>query len=198
MDTDQEKYLIAQIKEAISRSRGYADHFCWPLDRDLEEYGIAKILSDSLNDKGQLFFDRNNLIERGRGNDPPDCEAIDLYERKIGIEVTELVDPIAIEKLKKHEVYEWAQWDKNKIVRALNERLNAKDRPAYIKGGPYATYIVIIHTDEPYLNATDVNNLLKDVLFEKRKLVNRAFLLLSYDPDPRVKTYPYIELKFSP
>ena len=195
MDTDQEKNLIAQIKEAISRSRGYADHFSWPLDRDLEEYGIAKIFSESLNDKGQLFFDLESLTRRGRGNDPPDCEATDLSGERIGIEVTELVDPFAIEQFKKSGVYKWAQWDRDKIIRALNERLNAKDRPANIKGGPYTTYIVIIFTDEPHLNEIYVNSLLKDILFEKRKLINRAFLLLSYDP--KVKKYPHVELTFS-
>ena len=197
MDTQEEKEFIAQIKEAIARSRGYADHFCWPLDRDLEEFGIAKIFSESLDDKGQLFFNRDSLRGRGRGNDPPDCEAEDPLGNHIGIEVTELVDPIAIEKLKNSGVYEWAEWDRAKIIRAIDERLKAKDRHTKIKGGPYANYIVIIHTDEPTLNVTYVNSLLKGVCFEKRKLVNRAFLLLSYDADPEVKTYPYIELKFN-
>lgn len=195
MDTEEDKELIAQIKEAISHSRGYADHFCWPLDRDLEEYGIVKIFTESLDDNGQLFFDRNSLRERGRGNDPPDCEATDLFGNNIGIEVTELVDPVAIEKLKKSGVYEWAEWDKPKIIRAIDERLKVKDRPSKIKGGPYANYIIIMHTDEPYLNEIYVNSLLKNVIFEKRKLINRAFLLLSYDP--KVKKYPYVELTFS-
>ncbi|MCX5848074.1 MAG: hypothetical protein NTW65_01300 [Deltaproteobacteria bacterium] len=195
MDNEEEKGLIAQIKKAIALSRGYADHFCWPLDRNLEEYGIAKIFSESLEDKGQLFFDRNSLRERGRGNDPPDCEATDLLGKHIGIEVTELVDPVAIQRLKISGLYEWAEWDRPKIIRAIDERLKAKDIPAKIKGGPYANYIIIIHTDEPYLNETYVNSLLRNINFEKRKLINRAFLLLSYDP--KVKKYPYVELTFS-
>jgi hypothetical protein len=157
MDTPEEKQLIARIKEAISRSRGYADYFSWPLDRDLEEYGIVQIFSDSLDAKGQLFFERESLRGRGRGNDPPDCEAEDLNGNRVGIEVTELVDPVAIENLKNTGVYEWAEWGRTKIVRAIDERLAAKDNPATIKGGPYTHYVVIIHTDVPFFFDAHLN-----------------------------------------
>jgi len=195
MDNAEEKEIIARIKEAISRSRGYADHFSWPLDRDLEEYGIAQTLTESLNDSGQLFFKRDSLKSRGRGNDPPDCEAEDLKGNHIGIEVTELVDPLAIENLKKTGTYEWAEWDQAKLIRAIQNRLSAKDNPANIKGGPYSVYVVIVHTDEPYLNKTFVTAQLSSISFKHNQLINRAFLLLSYDPE--VKAYPYIELEFS-
>jgi len=68
MDTVEDEELIAGIKEAISRSRGYADHFSWPLDRDLEEYGVAKTLTESLDGSGQLFFKKDSLRSRGRRN----------------------------------------------------------------------------------------------------------------------------------
>ena len=184
-----------RIKEAIARRRGYADYFSWPLDRDLEEYGIARTLADALDAKGQLFFDRESLKSRGRGNDPPDCEAVGFNGSRIGIEVTELVDPVAIEKLKNERIYEWAEWDRLKIVRAIKHRLTAKDNPANVKDGPYSIYVVLIHTDEPYLNESYINDLLLGVCFEHTKLIGRAFLLLSYDP--QVKAYPYIELEFS-
>lgn len=57
IDTAQEKQFIARIKEAIAKSRGYADYFSWPLDRDLEEYCITQIFAESMDFKGQLFFD---------------------------------------------------------------------------------------------------------------------------------------------
>jgi hypothetical protein len=195
MDTVEEKELTARIKEAISRSRGYADYFSWPLDRDLEEYGIAQTFTESLAASGQLFFKKDSLRSRGRGNDPPDCEAEDLKGNSIGIEVTELVDPLAIEKLKNTGTYEWAEWDQAKLIRAIQKRLSAKDSPANIKGGPYAVYVVIVHTDEPYLNKTFVTEQLSGICFEPAQLVSRAFLLLSYDPG--VKAHPYIELEFS-
>jgi len=195
MDTEEEKKFIAQIKQAIARKRGYADFFCWPPNRNLEELGIVREFCESLEKNGQLFLDRDSLKARGRGNDPPDCEAEDLFGNHIGIEVTELVDSAAIETLKKTGVYEWAEWDRAKIIHVIDERLSAKDKPAKVKGGPYVSYVIIIHTDEPSLNFPCVTNMLKDVRFTKRKLIDRAFLFLSYDPE--IKIYPYVELAFS-
>ena len=195
MDTEEEKKFIAQIKEAIARKRGYADFFCWPPNRDLEEFGIVSEFCESLEKNGQLFFNRDSVKGRGRGNDPPDFEAKDLLGNYIGIEVTELVDFAAIETLKNTGVYEWAEWDRAKIIRVIDERLSAKDKPAQVKGGPYVSYVIIIHTDEPSLNVSYITSLLKDVRFTKRKLIDRAFLFLS--PDPEIKIYPYVELEFS-
>lgn len=192
MDTEEEKEFIDRIKQAIARGRGYADHFGWPPNRDLEEWGVVDTFCEAQKAKNQLFLIRSSVKSRGRGNDPPDCEAQDFQGNRIGIEVTELVDPTAIEALKQKGVYEWAEWDREKIIRAITERLDAKDKVERIKGGPYATYVVIIHTDEPSLNVRDVSNLLKDTHFPKRKRIGRAFLLLSYDPE--VKTYPCLEL----
>jgi hypothetical protein len=196
MDTEEEKEVIAQIKEAIARSRGYADHFCWPPNRDLEEFGIVRTFCESLEREGRPFLSMESLRGRGRGNDPPDCEAKDFLGNLVGIEVTELVDPAAIKAFINSEIYAWAEWDRDKLIHAIDERLNAKDKPAQVKGGPYGSYVVIIHTDEPYLNATYVGNLLKDVRFGRRKLIDRAFLLFSYDPNPEFRSYPSMELKF--
>ncbi|MFX0209772.1 MAG: hypothetical protein ACFFDT_27570 [Candidatus Hodarchaeota archaeon] len=194
MDTKEEKRFIKGIKEAIAKSRGYADSFGWPPNRDLEEYGVVKLFCEALEKEGKPFIDNNSIISRGRGNDPPDCEANDLDGNLIGIEVTELVDPEAIIAFKKDQVYEWAEWDKTKLIDAINNRLDAKDIPGQVKGGSYASYILIIHTDEPVLNADYAKALLKKYHFPKRVLIDRAFLFIFYDPI--YKTYPYIELEF--
>jgi len=194
MDTEEEKRFIKGIKEAIAKSRGYADSFGWPPDRDLEEHGVVKLFCEALEKVGKSFIDGNSIMSRGRGNDPPDCEANDLDGNLIGIEVTELVDPEAIIAFKKNQVYEWAEWDKTKLIAAINNRLDAKDIPGKIKGGPYASYILIVHTDEPLLNADYAKTLLKEYRFAKRILIDRAFLFIFYDPV--CKAYPHIELEF--
>lgn len=195
MDTEEEKKFIQEIKQAIANSRGYADHFGWPPDRDIEEYSVVKALCNSLEKEGNFFIDCNSITIRGRGKDPPDCEAKDVDGNNIGVEVTELVDPNAIMAFKKNQVYEWAEWDKAKLVDAINKRLDTKNTPERIKGGPYEKYILIIHTDEPILDVDYANNLLKKHRFNKRELIDRAFLLISYDP--RYQTDPYIELEFA-
>jgi len=194
MDTQEEKRLIKGIKEAIARSRGYADSFGWPPNRDLEEFGVVKSFCEAIEKEGESFLDRNSIMSRGRGNDPPDCEANDLEGNLIGIEVTELVNPEAIVAFKRNQVYEWAEWDRTKLIDAINNRLDAKNIPGRIRGSSYANYILIIYTDEPSLNADYVKDVVKGYYFARRNLIDRAFLLIFYDPI--YKTYPCIELEF--
>jgi hypothetical protein len=196
MNTEEEKEFIAQIKEAIGRKRGYADYFCWPPNRNLEEFGIVKTFCESLGKKCHLFLSIDSIRSRGLGNDPPDCEAEDLCGDLVGIEVTELVDSEAIKAFINRGFFEGAEWDRDKLIRTIDERLRAKDKPDKVKGGPYRNYLLVIHTDEPHLNATNAGKLLRNVQFTKRKLISRAFLLFSYDPDPEISSYPYIELEF--
>ena len=195
MDTEEEKRFIKGIKEAIAKSRGYADSFGWPPDRNLEEYGVVRLFCEALEKECKPFIDSNSIFSRGRGNDPPDCEASDLDGNLIGIEVTELVDPEAIIAFKKDQIYEWAEWDKTKLIDAINNRLDAKNIPDRIKGGPYASYILIIYTDEPFLNADYIKDSLKGYRFAMRNLIDRAFLFIFFDPI--YKTYPWIELEFA-
>ena len=194
MDAEEEKRFIKGILEGIARSRGYADSFEWRPDRDLEEYSVVKLFCEALEKEGKSFIDSNSIFSRGRGNDPPDCEANDLDGNLIGIEVTELVDPQAIIASKKDQVYDWAEWDKTKLIDAINNRLEEKDIPGQIKGGPYTSYILIIYTDEPVLNADYAKTLLKEYRFARRNLIDKAFLFIFFDPI--YKTYPCIELEF--
>ena len=195
MDTEEEKRFIKGINEAIAKSRGYADSFEWPPDRDLEEYVVVRLFCETLEKECKPFIDRNSIISRGRGNDPPDCEANDPRGNLIGIEVTELVNPEAIMAFKKKQVYEWAEWDRTKLIDAINNRLDTKNIPDRIKGGPYASYILVIYTDEPFLNADYIKDLLKGYRFARRNLIDRAFLFIFFDPT--YKTYPCIELEFA-
>ena len=197
MDAEEEKIFIKGVLERIAMSRGHADSFEWRPNRDLEEYGVVKLFCEALEKEGKSFIDSNSIFSRGRGNDPPDCEAIDLAGNLIGIEVTELVDSEAIIASKKDQVYDWPEWDKTKLIDAINTRLEEKDNPGQIKGGPYTSYILIIYTDEPVLNAEYAKILLKDYRFHRSNLIDKAYLFIFFDPDPMYKTYPWIELEFA-
>ena len=195
MDAEEEKRFNKGILEGIARSRGYADSFEWRPDRHLGEYSIVKLFCEALEKEGKSFIDSNSIFSRGRGNDPPDCEANDFDGNLIGIEVTELVDPQAIIASKKDQVYDWAEWDKTKLIGAINNRLEKKDIPDQIKGGPYTSFILIIYTDEPVLNADYAKTVLKEYRFGRCNLIDRAFLFIFFDPI--YKTYPCIELEFA-
>ena len=195
MTKDDEKEILAQIRAANRKRRGYADFFSWPSNRDLEEWGICSQWSESLAARGELFF--SGLKVRGRPNDPPDLEALDPTGGRLAIEVTELVDGDAIRAFRAGRTYDWAEWSKERFIAALEERVEVKDRRfPELKEPPYdGGYVVLVHTDEPELSRATVEGYLLNHRFKRPQYVSRAFLLLSYDPS--VSHYPYFELAFS-
>jgi len=178
------------LENIRQKKRGYSDFFAWPEDRQLEEWAIVDSLKESLEKANAGFF--NSLIARGRGNDPPDCEALLVEGGKLGIEVTELVDPDAIMAYKSGNTDQWAQWSEHKLLKSITQRLEVKEASKNIKGGPYEQYVLVIHTDEPLLSYDYAYPLLSHHHFKFYSLINRAFLLMSYDP--KYHCCPYIEL----
>jgi hypothetical protein len=194
MTVDDEAEIVALMRAARAKARGYADYFGWSPNRDLEELGVATALAESLHGDGALFFSK--LRARGRGNDPPDCEAVNPSGDAVAIEVTELVDPAAIRAYRAGARYDWADWDRAKFHAGISTALVEKDgKFPHLKGGPYAGgYVVIIHTDEPVLSFDVAAGFLTGHSFSAPTHVSRAYLLFSYDP-AREKC-PYMELRF--
>ncbi|MGZ8927933.1 MAG: hypothetical protein ACXW03_05690 [Methylobacter sp.] len=196
MTPEDEAEIVKLMRENRDRRRGYADFFSWAIDRDLEEFGIVSLLSDSLAADDRLFF--KNQTSRGRPNDPPDCEAQNHQGERVAIEVTELVDGEAIHKFKKAEKEriptDWAEWTRDKFLVELQDRISAKDKCFHeLKGAPYAGgYIIVVHTDEIELDRPTVLRYLDGHRFSALH-ISRAFLLLSYDQN--VERSPYFELQ---
>jgi hypothetical protein len=192
MTPEDEREIVALMRAAREKSRGYASFYGWSTDRDIEEWGVTTTLWESLQHNKASFFD--DIQRRGRGNDPPDCEAVDSEGRRIAIEVTELVCPDAIQAYKEGRVYDWADWPKDRLISGLEHRIATKGaRYKKLNGGPYeGGYVVLIFTDEPMLPIATVREFLEGHVFERPEGVTRAFFLLSYDPG--VKMCPYVEL----
>lgn len=192
MTPDDEAEILAQIRAAQAKARGYADSFGWATDRDLEEWGVVSSLVESLEADKALFF--SDVKCRGRPNDPPDCEARSLSGARIAIEVTELVDGDAIRAFKEGRVYEWAEWPKEKFLSVLAERIAAKnDCFPKLKEAPYdGGYVVVVHTAEPMLSRATVETFLANHQLVKPSHVDSAFLILRYDPS--VQRCPHFEL----
>jgi hypothetical protein len=183
------------MRAAVERSRGYADYFGWPADRDLEEAGVLDSLVESMQADGLPFYAK--LKSRGRPNDPPDCEGIDSGGARVAIEITELVAAAAVRAVKQGgSQFAWHEWTKKEFLRELANRIDAKDgRYPKLKGAPYpGGYVIVIHTDEPLLSRSTVDSYLDSCHLPKPKHVSRALLLLSYDP--KIQRCPYFELRF--
>lgn len=182
MTSDEQTEVVLAMLAARAKARGYADFFGWATDRDLEEINVVEMLFASMQADGAL--EMSGLRSRGRGNDPPDCEAIDLAGRRVAIEVTELVDGKVIQAFKSGATDAVAQWDRNRFFETLLSLLVQKDSRFFkLKGAPYeGGYVVVIFTDEPMLPADRVASWLVGHAFSGLGQVTRAFLLLSYDP----------------
>ncbi len=195
MTPDDEAEILAKMRAARQRSRDYADFFAWVIDRDVEESGVISSLVESMTSSGINFY--SNIRSRRRPNDPPDCEAVDLDGNRVAIEVTELVDGDAIRAFKEGRVYDWADWTREEFLLSLAERIAAKDkRYPYLKEPPYnGGYVVVVHSDEPMLSRTTVEDYLESYSIPKPVHITRVILVLSYDPT--IQRCPYFELAFN-
>jgi hypothetical protein len=194
VSTREGKSIIEIIKSAIDHARGYADHFGWAIDRDLEELSVVELLSKALDAENKLFF--SGIKIRGRGNDPPDCEAKSNTGKRIAIEVTELVSGKAIRDFKKGFIYRWAEWNRESFLAGLQLAINKKDsRYTKLKEPPYpGGYLLVIYTNEPNLKQEVVQRYLNSHSLLKPKHIEYVFLILGYEP--RIKKYPYFEVIF--
>jgi hypothetical protein len=186
-DDESVDHIIRRAGDWIHKERPRASFFAWP-DRQLSERGIAEIFSHAVS--GEPGFPLSKI--RSAPKDPPDCLAIDAQGRSIALEVTELVDPNA-NAIAKHDraSYVVARWDGEKFAAHVRARLAAKDEKR-LTDGPYAEYIVVLHCDEPELDAETVELYASESRFGPLAQISRAFLMLSYDPSRR--GYPYFRL----
>jgi hypothetical protein len=189
---------LSILGRAVEEQRGHADFFSWH-ERDVAERGVAQALLENAGNEPGFPF--SQLRSRMPNQDPPDCEALDCYGRRVAIEVTELVDPDSIVRARTDHSRRSRQvspdalsWNRVLFVQRVGALLRSKDSKS-LKGGPYEEYLVVIHTDEPELSHGVVLEWLSGHEFPAPAQIDRAYLLLSYDPAS--ESYPVIRLRWS-
>ncbi|MBN3560836.1 hypothetical protein [Aliamphritea spongicola] len=192
MDKEKEQAIAASMKEAREKARGYADFFGWAIDRDCEELGVVYSLNESLEMSGGLAF--ADIQSRGRGNDPPDCEAV-VSGQRVAIEITELVSGDAIRAYKAGLTYKWARWSKTSFQAAVSELIARKNsRFPALQGAPYTGgYVLVIFTDEPLLDRNTVADYLQDFELRDSDNLTDIYFLISYDTE--LERCPFFKLK---
>ncbi len=176
-------------EDLAANQRPHAGHFSWETNRSVAEAGVLNEFVEALAFDGQEFFSLPR--HRGPGNDPPDCEADDNAGGRIGIEITELVDPASAAAARAGKAYDWKDW-KPDLIPTLDRIIRLKDSPAALKDPPYSEYLLLVHTDEPWMELDHTRQSLADHIFPATSLITKAYLLISYDPGE--KRYPYIRL----
>jgi len=56
MTPEEENEIAELMRAAREKARGYADHFGWATDRDIEEWGVVNALSACLESENKSFF----------------------------------------------------------------------------------------------------------------------------------------------
>ena len=77
-------------------------------------------------------------------------------------------------------------WDNPAFLAALQGRIDAKNRAW--KGGPYERRVLVIHTDEFFLDRETVGRFLEGATF-RTQLLTDVFFGLSYHPDHGIPAF---------
>lgn len=167
--------ILNQLKAQASQARKHANFFTWH-DRSPEGKGIAE--AGAVNDMLEAMKTAGCEEYRSLGpsGEPwPDVWLKDAEGQRIPCEVVELVDAATLPAgVDRPEVL-------NELIARLQEILDRKGmRSLGGRSGPQS--VLVIHTDELYLGADSVAANLDGLTFKKPATIQRAFLLISYNP----------------
>jgi hypothetical protein len=185
---------LMRIKEKVTKylsiRRKYASFYDWfNRKKNIKEIGITRIFMLEMEKRRESIF--HNLSESNQ--DPPDVLAESFTGNLIGIEVCELVDEETIRKFQKgNKVVK--NWSKKEVIEKIQNIINCKESKVFF-GGPYEKKILLIHTDEPFLDFEIFEGAISKQHFETTNYFNEIFLFFSYSP--KLGCCPYIKIKFS-
>lgn len=186
----------ATMKDAIKRSRGYATWWEWAPARPLHEHHVASVLTQFLFDEDAV--DALTFPDQ----DPPDV-VLPLADRRIGIEVTEIIDPRAVataRHLKKKRDgwspkdlamadWPWPEWSDDRLRDAVAAAIAIKDKKLAGAAAAYDEVYLAMATDEPDIDFDQAARVVAS-LEASTTNIDRAFLLLGYNPGVERATYP--------
>ncbi|MDH5630350.1 MAG: hypothetical protein OEY96_09365 [Gammaproteobacteria bacterium] len=189
MDSNRKKSLYKTLEKLRQLPRKHADFFDWHNKETKEKYLCGKLMHHLLDEGGEKFESLRI------GENPPDC-VVEIGGEIVGIEVVEFVDQKAIEEqIRKKSLWSHQPpWTEDMVMSKLNSLIQDKNNPrekANLKE-KYKRYIVLLHTDEPELDAQEFDRLFNRELLEATDLVTEAHIIFSYDPS--LKRYPVIKL----
>jgi hypothetical protein len=177
---------IDWLERIIQRRRQYATFFDFP-DVDARDAGNTCDLLDSLPESEAIPVCPGTLRARGKGNDPPDCEAQLIAGGKIGFELTELVDEESIRRQIERGSSFPFDYTNETFIERLQARLDAKVRQREaLKGGPYALLVLIIYTDEMLLMSDECRNWIEGTELRFPEPWDRVFII--FPPRPRLES----------
>jgi hypothetical protein len=181
--------ILDHLRRQGEQKRKHAAFFAWydrsPEGKGVAEAGVVGTLLESMNAAGHSDYTR----ARASADPWPDCWAQAEDGTLAPFEVTELVNQSAL------PAGEAQPWSDTQICTQLQTILSKKDARTH-SGRGSRQVVLVIHTDELYLDPANVWRALgDDPLVLPLGNLARAFLLFSYDP--KRGGYPFIELRLA-
>lgn len=179
MDIDQDEIVDAILKgltKTDSLKRKHAK-FWNSHKKSSKELGIFSEAFDGIQ------ADYGNPITGWRrcDNDPPDVE-FELAGKRIGVEITELVNEKAINAQIGNSLEYSCELLRFGVLAAemrIREIINEKEEKVELVAANYDELVLLIHTDEPMLSSDEF----RDYRVEKPcRYFHRIYLLFSYEP----------------
>lgn len=183
--------IVGIMREARAKSRGYATYWEWAPDRSLAEVGVAKALAEYLEHAEGRSWESVQRVP----HDPPDVLLISTSGERVGVEVTELVDPATVErhrhrkKIGANHSYDWANWSEDTLAKSLVNAVERKDEKLAARTKDYDELILALATDEPMITLTLAEQALRKVSVSVEHL-HRAYFILSYHPSADLNIFP--------
>lgn len=171
--------------DLIKRRRGHAGDFATvntPGVTEIVEQGIAEDFAEALaHTEGRTLTD---VVSNP--DDPPDCFAT-VNDRRIGIELVELVDGQALANAKKGfssflncGQFRETQWDHDRFKDKLNDVIDRKHKKYAARNQVFDC--LLVYTGEPWLLSRNVEAWLDTTTFDPRASFRCVYLLMSYEP----------------
>lgn len=185
------------MNQAIEDSRGHAAFWEYPPARRLAELGpveeLVRYLHGDDSVKFLQFWDA----------DPPDLKLHMPDGTRTGIEVTELVDAKAVERarhLRKQRGPQarvgqiladalWPDWSDERLDSALRGIIRKKNGKLQAARANFDQVLLAIMTDEPDIDMAKAARVAA-CLKASAPNIDRAFLILSYDPSADRVAFP--------
>jgi len=160
--------------------RKHADFFETP-DKTTKELLVTQSLFQMLE-----VETKDHLVSISLAQDPPDVAVVTSLGKNVGVEVTELVNEKAIgldiKGKRLQYLKEILSWNTETLTQKIQHIISTKAQKCEKLPDGFDELVLLIFTDEPRLNASTIEKLIKETTFSDIEVFQGVYILTSHDP----------------